>query len=102
VGRAAYQAPAVLAGVDARFFGGAQHDLDEVVEVYLLYVEERLGEGVPLNAMTRHMLGLFNGRPGARLFRRHLSEHATRTGAGIGVLRAALDHVGPQPLSAAA
>jgi tRNA-dihydrouridine synthase A len=40
--------------------------------------------------MTKHMLGLFNGRPGARLFRRHLSENATRKGAGIAVLRDAL------------
>jgi tRNA-dihydrouridine synthase A len=102
MGRAAYQSPAVLTGVDARFFGGAVRDLDEVVENYVLYVERRLHDGVPLNAMTRHMLGLFNGRPGARLFRRHLSEHATRAGAGVAVLRAALAHVSPQPLSVAA
>jgi tRNA-dihydrouridine synthase A len=102
MGRAAYQSPTVLAGVDARFFGGATRDLDEVVENFVLYVERRLHDGVPLNAMTRHMLGLFNGRPGARLFRRHLSEHATRTGAGVAVLRAALAHVSRQPLSVAA
>ena len=48
-------------------------------------------EGVPLHAMTRHVLGLFNGRPGARAFRRHLSTEAVKPGAGIGVLRAALD-----------
>jgi tRNA-dihydrouridine synthase A len=40
--------------------------------------------------MTKHMLGLFNGRPGARLFRRHLSENATKKGAGAETLRAAL------------
>jgi tRNA-dihydrouridine synthase A len=102
MGRAAYQSPAVLAGVDARFFWGEARDLDEVVEDYVLYVDRRLGDGVPLNAMTRHMLGLFNGKPGARFFRRHLSEHATRAGAGVAVLRAALDHVSPQPLSVAA
>jgi tRNA-dihydrouridine synthase A len=102
MGRAAYQSPAVLASVDARFFGGEARDLDEVVEDYVLYVERRLGDGVPLNAMTRHMLGLFNGKPGARLFRRHLSEHATRAGAGVAVLRAALEYVSPQPLSVAA
>ena len=73
-----------------------------MLEDYVLYVERRLGDGVPLNAMTRHMLGLFNGRPGARLFRRHLSEHATRAGAGVAVLRAALAHVSPQALSVAA
>jgi len=102
MGRTAYQSPALLAGVDARFFGGERRDLDEATEEFLLYVARRLAEGVPLNAMTRHMLGLFNGRPGARLFRRHLSEHATRPGAGIDILRAALDHVAPCRLHRAA
>ncbi len=60
------------------------------VEAYLLYVERKLAEGAPLNAMTRHMLGLFHGRPGARLFRRHLSENATKKGVGIETLRDAL------------
>ena len=44
--------------------------------------------------MTKHMLGLFHGRAGARLFRRHLSENATKKGAGIAVLRDALAHIG--------
>ena len=52
----------------------------------------KLAEGVRLNSMTKHMLGLFNGRPGARAFRRHLSENATREGAGIGVLRERCRH----------
>ena len=50
-------------------------------------------EGVPLDDMTRHMLGLFNGRPGARAFRRHLSIEAVKPGAGIEALRAALRHL---------
>ena len=90
LGRAAYQSPAILAEVDARFFGGAAHTVEAAVEIYLDYVAEQLVHGVPLNAMTKHMLGLFNARPGARLFRRHLSENATRPGAGIEVLRDAL------------
>ncbi len=93
LGRAAYHSPAMLAGVDARFFGGETRDLDTAIEAYLAYVERRLGEGVPLNAMTKHMLGLFNGKPGARLFRRHLSENATRKGANIQTLRDALAHL---------
>jgi tRNA-dihydrouridine synthase A len=93
LGRAAYQSPAILAEVDARFFGGAAHTVEAAVEAYLDYVARQLAEGVPLNAMTRHMLGLFNARPGARLFRRHLSENATRPGAGIEVLRDALAFV---------
>jgi len=90
LGRAAYQSPAMLAEVDARFFGGEERDVDDAVEDYLDYVATKLEAGEPLAAMTKHMLGLFNGRPGARLFRRHLSENATRKGAGIAVLRDAL------------
>jgi tRNA-dihydrouridine synthase A len=93
LGRAAYQSPAWLADVDRLFFGEAQRSVDEAVALYLAYVECKLADGVPLNAMTKHMLGLFNGRPGARLFRRHLSENATRRGAGIDVLQAALGHL---------
>jgi len=93
LGRAAYQNPAMLAGLDARFFGGAPRNLDTAVEYYCAYVEEKLAEGVRLHAMTKHMLGLYNGRPGARLFRRHLSENATRPAAGIAVLRDALAFV---------
>jgi tRNA-dihydrouridine synthase A len=95
MGRAAYQSPAQLADVDARIFGAARRDVTSAVDAYLHYVEGELSRGVPLNAMTKPMLGLFNGRPGARLFRRHLSEHATRPGAGLATLRDALTHVQP-------
>ena len=94
LGRAAYQAPAMLADVDAAFFSGAPRDLNMAVAQYMDYIERKLAEGVRLHAMTRHMLGLFNGRPGARLFRRHLSEHGPRDGAGIAVLREALAMIG--------
>ncbi|MEI9995318.1 MAG: tRNA dihydrouridine(20/20a) synthase DusA [Rhizomicrobium sp.] len=90
LGRAAYHTPAMLAEVDARFFGGAPRDVDAAVDDYLRYVARKLHDGAPLNAMTKHMLGLFNGRPGARLFRRHLSENATRKGADVQTLRDAL------------
>ena len=94
LGRAAYQNPALLAEVDARFFGDAPVDIAAVVEAYTDYVEARLAEDVPLNAMTKHILGLFHGQPGARQFRRHLSENATKKGAGISVLRDALAFLG--------
>ena len=93
LGRAAYHNPALLAEVDARFFGGAEVRIDDAVERYVEYVAHQLEHGVPLNAMTRHMLGLFHGRPGARAFRRHLSENATRPGANIETLREALSHL---------
>lgn len=91
LGRAAYHNPYLLAGVDRRFYGdtGAIPARHEVVQAYLPYVAARLEEGVPLQAMTRHILGLFQGRPGARAWRRHLSENAHRPGAGVEVIRAA-------------
>jgi tRNA-dihydrouridine synthase A len=96
MGRAAYQSPALLVEVDARLFGGEPRAVNEAVEEYLAYIERKLIAGVPLHAMTRHMLGLFNGQPGARLFRRHLAEYGTTPGAGIDTLRAALAHLAPQ------
>src|SRR5690348_7402781 len=85
LGRAAYHSPAMLTDVDARFFGGAPVALDAAVEAYVAYAEEQLARRVPLHALTKPMLGLFNGKPGARLFRRHLSEHVNLRGAGIAV-----------------
>ncbi|HEY8697841.1 MAG TPA: tRNA dihydrouridine(20/20a) synthase DusA [Rhizomicrobium sp.] len=102
MGRAAYQSPAILAEVDRRFFGGEESDLEYAVEAYVDHMTDQLARGVPLNAMTKHMLGLFNGRPGARLFRRHLSENACRRGAGIQVLRDALGFLHAAPERAAA
>jgi tRNA-dihydrouridine synthase A len=57
-----------------------------VLDAFVPYVERELDHGVPLNSITRHILGLFQGRPGARRWRRHLSEQAHRPGAGIEVL----------------
>ena len=90
LGRAAYQNPAMLLEVDERFFGAPPRNLDTAIEGYCDYIERKLVQGVRLHSMTKHMLGLFNGRPGARAFRRHLSENAMRDGAGIAVLREAL------------
>ena len=95
LGRAAYQHPAILAEVDERFFGECGHGLDEAVRQYTDYVADQLQNGVPLNAMSKHMLGLFQGQRGARQFRRHLSENAVRKGAGISVLLDALAFVQP-------
>ena len=101
LGRAAYQNPALLTEIDGRFFGAPQRDLDIAVRAYCLYVERKLSEGARLNSMTRHVLGLYNGRPGARAFRRHLSENAPRDGAGIDVLRDAMAMIGASERSAA-
>jgi tRNA-dihydrouridine synthase A len=96
LGRAAYQNPAMLLEVDARFFGERPRDLDSVIDSFCDYVERKLTQGVRLHAMTKHMLGLFNGKPGARAFRRHLSENATRDDADIAVLRDALTFLKPE------
>lgn len=95
IGRAAYQEPALLMAVDAQIFGAAPAVENRVaaVEAFLPYLEARLGEGVPLAAMTRHVLGLFNGLKGARAWRRHLATEAVKPGAGIEVVRRALDFV---------
>jgi len=93
LGRAAYQNPILLAEVDVRFFDGAPVDLDTAIDVYAEHVERQLHQGARLHPLIKPMLGLYNGRPGARLFRRHLSEYAVRDGAGIAVLREALDFV---------
>jgi tRNA-dihydrouridine synthase A len=92
VGRAAYQNPALLLDVDRAFFGAPApvESRRAAIETFVPYVEARLQEGTPLAAMTRHILGLFNGQPGARAFRRHLATEATKPGAGIEVLRAAV------------
>ena len=92
LGRAAYQNPALLLDVDARVFGsaGAHASREAAVEAYLPYMEAKLAEGAPLHAMTRHMLGLFASRPGGRIWRRVLSEHGVKRGAGVEVVRAAL------------
>ncbi len=88
IGREAYQNPWMLAEADALIFGDTKPTPSPrtVLDAMLPYVEQRLSEGVPLNAITRHMLGLFHGRPGAKAWRRHLSEHAHRADADIGVL----------------
>ncbi len=97
IGRAAYQDPALLLDVDPLLFGEVAPVPDALaaVEAFIPYVEARLGEGVPLHAMTRHILGLFNGRRGARAWRRHLATEAVQRGAKAAVLRAALAYVDP-------
>ncbi len=97
MGRAVYHDPGLLADVDHRFFGDPRVDLDliEVVHAYLPYVERQLADGVRLHHITRHMLGLFHGRPGARRWRRILSAGSASPGAGVDVIRQALAAVGP-------
>jgi tRNA-dihydrouridine synthase A len=92
MGRAVYENPYVLAEADRRFFGSedAPRDRHAVVEAMYPYIELCRQRGAPLNSITRHMLGLFQGLPGARSWRRYLSENVHRPHAGPEVLAAAL------------
>jgi tRNA-dihydrouridine synthase A len=106
VGRAAYQNPEMLLGVDPELFGepAPLADAFEAVEAYLPYVARELARGARLGEMTRHMLGLFAGRPGARRFRQTLTTLAVRPGAGVSELReavAAVARVARAPLAEA-
>lgn len=92
IGRAAYHDPvAILAQADRRIFGaGSDADPVDVVRRMLPYIEAHLSSGGKLGQVTRHMLGLFAGRPGARHWRRVLSEGAHRPGAGPELVEEAL------------
>ena len=91
VGRAAYAEPALLLGVDPALFGtpAPAADAFAALEAFAPYVAAHLARGERLHAVTRHMLGLFNGRPGARAYRRHLSTAGMRPDADLATLRAA-------------
>ena len=88
VGREAYQNPYLLAEVDQKIFGLDSQVMsrDQVVDAMLPYVEAHLQSGGRLNHISRHMTGLYQGIPGSRSWRRHLSENAHKPGAGIEVL----------------
>ena len=95
LGRAAYHEPAILGAADRRLFGmeGADVDVWTALDRYRPYVAARLAEGTPMASITRHMLGLMHGRPGARAFRRILTVEAIRPGAGLEVLDRAAEAV---------
>ncbi|NUJ81150.1 tRNA dihydrouridine(20/20a) synthase DusA [Methylocystis sp. FS] len=95
IGRAAYHDPALLLEVDPELFGqpAPAADLFEAVDAFLPYVERQLARGERLAAMTRHLLGLFVGMPGARSFRRRLALEAVEPGAGVETLLEAVGEV---------
>ena len=104
LGRAAYHNPELLLRVDPEFFGEAAPVASSfaALDAYEPYIADQLARGARLHDMTRHLLGLFAGMPGARLYRRHLATEAVRRGAGLAVLRAAVRHVTHPAMSAAA
>lgn len=90
VGRAAYQNPYLLSEVDRAIYGSeGEINRQTVMDAMLEYVEREIAQGAKLNYITRHILGLYNGLPGAKQFRRHLSENAYKVEANADTLRTA-------------
>lgn len=100
LGRAAYHDPWVLSGVDPLVKGLPTPVLRrrEAIEAFLPYMAEKLDAGVRLTNMTKHILGLFHGVPGARAWRRRLTVDAVKPGAGLDVVYAALAEIGADAL----
>jgi tRNA-dihydrouridine synthase A len=95
LGRAGYHEPALLGRVDHEIFDEpCVVEPVQAVEAHLPYVRRELARGTHLAAMTRHMLGLFHGRPGARAWRRILTVEGVRPGASVEVIERALAAVG--------
>ena len=95
IGRAAYDVPYLFAEADGLVFSDSMPPLTrtQVVEAMLPYIDYWIGKGLKLNSITRHMLMLFHGQPGSRLWKRVITEGACRPGAGIGVVKDALAEV---------
>jgi tRNA-dihydrouridine synthase A len=92
MGREAYHNPYIMSEVDKRFFGAANEPLSRqtIVEALIPYIQEQLKFEVRLNSLSRHILGLFHGEPGARGWRRYISENVSKPGADEGVILEAL------------
>jgi len=103
LGRAAYHDPWLLVAVESLFEPGASERATrhEVARAMLPYIDQALQQGTRLQQVVRHMLGLFQGQPGAKAWRRYLSERAHRDGAGCEVVERALALV-PEPQGAPA
>lgn len=95
IGRAAYDDPYQFSEVDRLFYGDERPVLarEAAVRAMFPYVQRELRSGVRLSAVARHLLNLYRGRPGARAWRRYLSERMHRNGAGLEVLERAVHHM---------
>ena len=93
LGRAAYRTPYVLTEIANDVFGATPPSRRQVAEAMADYADRMIANHVPLHSITRHMLGLFAGRPGARIWRRVLSEHGHHQDAGLEVLDLALSQM---------
>jgi tRNA-dihydrouridine synthase A len=91
IGREAYQNPYFLAAIDNRYYelSDESPERQDIIQNMLPYIDREMKKGVPLKSITRHMLGLFQGRPGAKAWRRHISENAHLKDATPSVLKEA-------------
>lgn len=97
IGRAAYDNPSLFATVDQEIYGETQPSvrMEEVVQGMLPYLDYWVNRGLKLNSMTRHLIHIFNGQPGAKSWRRYLTEKGCEDHAGAEVVEAALKLVQP-------
>jgi tRNA-dihydrouridine synthase A len=95
IGREAYQNPEILLKVDPDLFGQSapQTDVLAALTAHEEYMAQELAKGTRLHSMTRHMMGLFPGRAGARMYRRYLSTEGVKPLAGLAIWQEALAHV---------
>ncbi len=95
IGREAYANPYFLSEIHDKYYPDEAKSLarQEIISHFIPYVTMQLKDNVKLSSITRHILGLFQGQPGARKWRRYLSEHAHQFGAGINIIKEALDYV---------
>ena len=95
IGREAYSNPYILSEADQLIYGDLKPVVSrkEILEHYLNYVDDCLSEGTALTHLSRHVLGLFQGIKGAKSWRRHISENAHKSGAGIEVIKEAAKYV---------
>ncbi|HHT00169.1 MAG TPA: tRNA dihydrouridine(20/20a) synthase DusA [Thiomicrospira sp.] len=95
LGRTAYEQPYILSEVDALYYGSQSQNFtrEQVLQSMYPYIENHLKNGGKLSQVTRHMLGLFHGLPGGRMWRRHLSENAFKPTSGLEVVEQAYEMV---------
>jgi tRNA-dihydrouridine synthase A len=100
IGREAYHNPWFLAQLHHQLIDSESPlpDRHQVLASYMEYIQEELSKGQPLQYSAKHLLGLFQGLPGARKYRRHLSEHMYKSQAGLDTIRQAASHVASQEL----
>ncbi len=93
IGREAYSNPYLLAEIEKKIFSFELAERAEVIRQFIPYIEQQLSHNVKLSSITRHILGLYQGQKGARMWRRHLSENAHQLNAGTSIIKEALSYV---------